>query len=109
MAGRGFADFFNRLKAVYGNWIDLGPDLFRIIEMDTGGRDHVRLHGVDIHTAPVEHSPQSVAFRLTGPGGRRLVYSGDTDTSATLVELASGADLLICESAFPEALKTGGT
>ena len=108
VAGRGFADFFSRLKAVYGSWIDLGPEGFRIIEMATDGRDHLRLHGVDLHTAPVEHTPQSIAFSITGPAGRRVVYSGDTDTSATLAELASGADLLICESAFPAALKTRG-
>jgi ribonuclease BN (tRNA processing enzyme) len=108
VAGRGFADFFSRLKSVYGSWIDLGPEGFRIIEMATDGRDHLRLHGVDLHTAPVEHTPQSIAFSITGPAGRRVVYSGDTDTSTTLAELASGADLLICESAFPAALKTRG-
>ena len=108
VAGRGFADFFGRLKNVYGNWIDIGNDLFRIIEMDTQGRDRVRFQGVCIDTAPVDHSPQSIAFRLTGPGGRSLVYSGDTDFSEHLVDLAHQADLLICESAFPENLKVRG-
>jgi ribonuclease BN (tRNA processing enzyme) len=56
----------------------------------------------------VEHSPQSIAFRITGPGGRRLVYSGDTDYSESLVDLARGADLLICESSFPEEHKVRG-
>jgi ribonuclease BN (tRNA processing enzyme) len=108
VAGRGFDDFFARLRQVYGHWIDLGGEGFRTIEMDTAGRDQVRLHGVRIETAPVEHSPQSVAFRLTGPGGRSLVYSGDTDYSEQLVGLAREADLLICESAFPEGLKAPG-
>lgn len=108
VAGRGFADFFKRLQGVYGKWIDLGPDLFRIIEMDIGGRDHVRLDGVDIHTAPMAHSPQSVAFRLTSPGGKILVYSGDTDYDERLIDLAAEADLLICESAFPESRKEKG-
>jgi ribonuclease BN (tRNA processing enzyme) len=108
VAGRGFEDFFHRLKGVYGHWIDLGSDMLRIIEMSTAGGDHVRLAGVDLHTAPVEHSPQSVAFRMTGPSGRKLVYSGDTDYSESLIELARGADLLICESAFPESQKVRG-
>ena len=108
VAGRGFKDFFNRLKGVYGDWIDLGPDLFRIIEMDTAGRDHVRLAGIDIDTAPMAHSPQSVAFRLTSPGGKSLVYSGDTDYDEHLIEIATAADLLICESAFPENRKVKG-
>jgi ribonuclease BN (tRNA processing enzyme) len=108
VAGHGFADFFNRLKQAYGHWIDIGGDLLRIVEMDAGGRDHLRLAGVDIDTAPMEHSPQSVAFRLTGPGGKRLVYSGDTDYTEQLIDLARQADLLICESAFPEHLKVQG-
>ncbi len=108
LAGRGFEDFYRRLRGVYGDWIDLGHDLFRIIEMDTGGRDHVRLDGVDLHTEPMAHTPQSVAFRLTSPGGKRLVYSGDTDYNEQLIGLATGVDLLICESAFPENRKTRG-
>jgi ribonuclease BN (tRNA processing enzyme) len=108
IAGRGFADFFQRLRQVYGHWIDIGEDLFKIVEMDTGGRDHLRADGVDIDTAPMEHSPQSVAFRLTGPGGKRLVYSGDTDDSEPLVDLARQADLLICEASFPESRKVPG-
>jgi ribonuclease BN (tRNA processing enzyme) len=108
VAGQGFADFLQRLRNVYGHWIDIGSDMLRIIEMSTAGGDHARLAGVDLHTAPVDHSPQSIAFRITGPGGRRLVYSGDTDYSDSLVELARGADLLICESAFPEAQKVRG-
>jgi ribonuclease BN (tRNA processing enzyme) len=108
LAGRGFADFYKRLKAVYGDWIELGPDLFRIIEMGTDGRDHVHMDGVDIHTAPMTHSPQSVAFRLTGPKGKSFVYSGDTDFDERLIELASEADLLICEAAFPANRKVKG-
>ena len=108
VAGRGFADFFGRLKHVYGSWIDIGDSLLRIVEMEVRGRDQVRLAGVTIDTAPMDHSPQSVAFRLTGPGGRSLVYSGDTDYSEQLVDLAQQADLLICESAFPEGLKVRG-
>jgi len=108
VAGRGFADFFGRLKQVYGNWIDIGDNLLRIVEMEVRGRDRVRLAGVTIDTAPMDHSPQSVAFRLTGPDGRSLVYSGDTDYSEQLVDLAQQADLLICESAFPESRKVPG-
>jgi ribonuclease BN (tRNA processing enzyme) len=108
VAGQGFADFFRRLKGAYGHWIDLDEGMLRIVEMSTAGGDHVRLGGIDLHTAPVEHSPQSIAFRITSPGGRRLVYSGDTDDCESLVDLARGADLLICESAFPEGLKARG-
>ena len=53
------------------------------------------------------HNPESVAYRITGPGGL-LVYSGDTDRCDSLVELARAADVLICESAFPDEMKVAG-
>jgi ribonuclease BN (tRNA processing enzyme) len=108
VAGRGFLDFFDRLKQVYGNWIDIGGHLLKIVEMDVLGPDRVRLGGIAIDSAPMEHSPQSIAFRLTGPAGKSLVYSGDTDYSEELFGLAHQADLLICESAFPEGRKVRG-
>lgn len=49
--------------------------------------------------APVNHPVPAFAVRLTA-GGRTLVYSGDTGESDTLVELAAGADVLLCEATF---------
>ena len=37
-----------------------------------------------------------------------LVYSGDTDVTENLVELAENADMLICESAMPDGMKVPG-
>lgn len=107
-AGRGFGDFFNRLKAAYGGWIEIGEGMLRIIEMSTDGLDRREMGGLRLETAPMNHSPQSIAFRVTGPAGRSMVYSGDTDFSEPLIEFAAGADLLICESAFPEAHRVAG-
>ena len=36
------------------------------------------------------------------------MYSGDTDYSESLIELAKDADLLICESAVPDSLQIKG-
>jgi ribonuclease BN (tRNA processing enzyme) len=108
LAGPGFRRFFEGLRAVYGPWIDLEPGMLRVEEVDGGGRDQRAFGGVTIDTAPVRHNPESVAFRITDPGGRSVVYSGDTDVSDSLVDLASGADLFICESAFPEGRRVSG-
>ena len=108
VAGRGFADFFERLRRAYGSWIDIGSGLLRILEVDTRGPDRLELGAVRLETAPVAHTPESVAFRLTSAGGRSLVYSGDTGPSESLVALARDADLLVCESAFPEAHQASG-
>jgi len=56
----------------------------------------------------VNHKPESRAFRFTDQTGFSLVYSGDTDDCPELVDLARGADLLICESAFPDDQKMPG-
>ncbi len=57
-----------------------------------------------VTTAPVAHRTdqdpdwmEAFAIRVEA-GGRSLVYSGDTGVSDSLVELARGADVLLCEA-----------
>lgn len=49
--------------------------------------------------ALVNHPVPTYAVRLEH-AGRSLVYSGDTGESEALVELARGADVLLCEASF---------
>jgi ribonuclease BN (tRNA processing enzyme) len=49
----------------------------------------------------VAHPVETYAVRIEHEG-RSLVYSGDTGPSTALAELASGADLLLCEASFLE-------
>jgi ribonuclease BN (tRNA processing enzyme) len=53
-----------------------------------------------ILSAPTNHTAGSLAFRVEADG-RSLVYSGDTDLSDSLVDLARGVDLLVLEAANP--------
>jgi len=108
VAGVGFEDFFAGLKTVYGQWIELDPGLVEIIQMNNGSADLLRLKGFTVQSAPVEHNPESIAYRVTGPGGHSVVYSGDTDTSENLIALSKDADLLICESALPDDYRMKG-
>ena len=107
-AGRGFTDFFNKFKAVYGQWIELAPEQFKLLEIDDPGETFTRCEDFTVTSVPVAHNPESRAYRLTAADGKSIVYSGDTGYSDNLVALAKGADLLICESAFPAALKVSG-
>jgi ribonuclease BN (tRNA processing enzyme) len=107
-AGRGFLTFFENLKRVYGRWIELEAGLFDIVEFDNIQGDERRYNDFKVETLPVEHNPESIAYRITGSGGRSVVYSGDTDFSDNLVTLSKKADLLICESALPDELKVNG-
>jgi ribonuclease BN (tRNA processing enzyme) len=108
VAGRGFKDFLARLNHVYGSWIEIGEEMLDVVEIDTQGEGRHRFAGFEVATAPMQHNPESLGFRLSGKGGRSIVYSGDTDTCEALVHLARGADILVCESAFPEDQKVRG-
>jgi ribonuclease BN (tRNA processing enzyme) len=107
-AGRGFLDFYGRLKSVYGHWIELEPGLLRIVELDHQAPDSYQFEDFQVESAPVQHSEESIAYRINSPNGYSVVYSGDTDYSENLITLAGNANLLICESALPDDMRVKG-
>lgn len=107
-AGRGLNAFHRGLQSAWGSWIVPEEGRVEMTELDTGGRDRLRCGPVEITTEPVAHNPESLAFRVRGPGGRCVVYSGDTDVCEGLTRLAQGAEVLICESALPDDGKVRG-
>lgn len=108
IAGKGFADFYGGLKQVYGEWIELAPGIVNVVELDTAAVDGRSYRGFDLRSMPVNHRPESLGYRFTLKNGTSLVYSGDTGFSENLIELAKQADLLICESALPDAFRVEG-
>jgi ribonuclease BN (tRNA processing enzyme) len=62
----------------------------------------VRVGPFTVEVARVAHPITAYALRVEADGGV-LVYSGDTGPCQELVDLASGADLLLAESAFVES------
>jgi len=108
IAGAGFNDFYRNLKAVYGSWIEFPEDRLTIVEMNTTAEDRYVTPTFTVVSCPVAHRPESVAFRIVDARGRSMVYSGDTDYCDSLVGLARGADLFVCESAFPDDQKVAG-
>jgi len=108
IAGKGFSDFFSGLETLYGEWIQLDPDLMEIIELEISGKDTRQFSDFSIESMPVEHTDMSLAFRVTSAEGKSVVYSGDTDVSDNLIELSRGADILVCESALPDGQKAPG-
>ena len=107
-AGLGLTDFLSKLKAVYGDWIELAGGMLILNELDNQARDSRSFNNFTVESAPVEHNPESIAYRVTSADGSSVVYSGDTDYSESLIELAEKADLLICESAMPDSLQVKG-
>lgn len=108
IAGKGFKTFYQNLKSVYGAWITLGADRMDIVEMDNCSFDVLDLGNFKVESAPVQHNPESIAYRITSSGGHSVVYSGDTDFSENLIRLAKDTDIFICESALPDGLKVKG-
>jgi ribonuclease BN (tRNA processing enzyme) len=99
VAGAGFAAFFERLQAAYGSWITPGRGAVQVRELSLDGPDGVTTpEGLVVRSLPAVHSAGAVHLRFEA-GGRSVVFSGDTAWSDALVELATGADLLVCECA----------
>jgi ribonuclease BN (tRNA processing enzyme) len=108
IGARGLRRFFQALTDAWGRWIQLPEDLFTLIELTTDGPDHCAGESFSLASCPVAHNPESLAYRITGADGLSVVCSGDTDECEDLVDLARGADLLVCESATPDGLKVPG-
>ena len=106
--GQGFLAFFNRLKGVYGRWMDPGQDLVRCEELSVSARDYFRHGALEVSTTPVNHRPESVACRLTLSSGQSVAFSGDTGPCSALVDLVRGVDLFVCECSTPDGEAVSG-
>ena len=106
-AGEGFLRFHEGLKAAFGKWVEPPEGLLEVQELSVAHESAFLRPPLEIRTAPVAHNPESLAYRFTY-AGKSLVYSGDTDYSPSLIELARGADLLVLECSFPEGHKVSG-
>jgi ribonuclease BN (tRNA processing enzyme) len=106
--GWGFLDFYEGLKTAYGRWIELAPEQLSIIEFDNQRTDSRQFEDFTVETAPVAHNPESIAYRITGTDRCSAVYTGDTDYSETIIDLAKNTDLFICECALPDRFRVKG-
>jgi ribonuclease BN (tRNA processing enzyme) len=108
IGGPGLKSFYQGLQAAYGQWIQLPQNQLAIIEMGISVQGTLKFDDIHLTARPVNHRPESLAYRIQVKGGISMVYSGDTDECDALAELADGTDLLICESAMPDQQKVPG-
>ncbi len=108
IGSQGLRNFFEGLRSVYKEWIELETGMMSLIEMDNKRRDQFVSDAFSVDTLPMEHIESSIGYRITGADGTTVAYSGDTDFCDNAIALASDADLLICEAAFPDAMKVEG-
>lgn len=105
---KGLKDFFRRLHGVYGSWIELDPALLTFEEIEHNGGAEMRLPFGKLSTLPMDHTKESIGYRLETKDGLVLSYSGDTEYCSNIVTLAREANLFFCECSFPDNLKTTG-
>jgi ribonuclease BN (tRNA processing enzyme) len=104
----GLKQFIKGLQKVYHDWLTLPSEIMEIEELDVG-RPIKRDYGsFEITARASMHTPNSLAYRLKSQEGKSVVYSGDTDFSEEIVDLAKGADLLILECSFPDGQEVAG-
>jgi ribonuclease BN (tRNA processing enzyme) len=72
-----------------------------------GPGDTLDVGGVTVKFVAAVHSIPALSMSFEH-GGKRLVYSGDTEPNPALRELAEGADMLLCEATLTEDRKAPG-
>ena len=103
--GPGFNGFFEKLKNVYGTWIE--PRAYHLTTKEMTGTPLI-FRDLRISSKPMAHLSESLGYRIEFKDGKSMAVSGDTDYCKNLVDLASAVDLLVLESSFPDGKKVEG-
>lgn len=102
---RGFTSFYERWTAAVERWIGGGSYAVHVHEMWEGKVDR---GGVGIAAVPLRHSVAAVGYRITARDGAVLAYTGDTDETPAVSELARDCDVLIADCSTPDEAKVEG-
>lgn len=102
-----FEEFFGSITNVWGEWM-LGDYPTEIAALPHTCDAPIELPGITLSWAPARHRPESIAYRLQEGNGAAFVYTGDTEYTPSVVELARGADTLLIECSFPDAAPVPG-
>ena len=97
-----FERFFGSVTDAWGEWM-LGEYPMEISELPPTSLSPLELPALSVSWAPAEHRPESIAYRLETENEATLVYTGDTEYSDSVVELAQGTHTLLIECSFPDA------
>jgi ribonuclease BN (tRNA processing enzyme) len=105
---QGLKDFLEGLKKAYGNWLNLPSETMGVDELDSAKPDARTYPSFTLFSQPLNHTPNSVAYRIELPTGKSMVYSGDTGFCPEIIDLSQETDLLILESSLPEGEEAEG-
>ena len=105
---RGLGDFFLNLQMFYKDWVSIPPEIMEIEELNSEKPDHKAYGDFTLSYQHVSHNPESLAYRIEGPQGESVVYSGDTGPCDEMIDLSRKVDMLILECSFPEGMEREG-
>ncbi|MFH1488369.1 MAG: MBL fold metallo-hydrolase [Pseudomonadota bacterium] len=105
---RGLGDFLLNLQKIYQNWVSIPPEIMEIEELNVEKPGDKTYGDFKLSYRHVSHNPESLAYRIEGPLGESLVYSGDTGPCDEIIDLSRKVDMLILECSFPEGREMEG-
>jgi len=105
IGGPGFKSYFEKLKNLYGHWIE--PQSYPLV-IKEASQEAFPYRDLRISSKPMAHISESVGYRIEFKDGRSMAVSGDTDYCQNIIDLASEVDLLVLECSFPDGKKVEG-
>jgi ribonuclease BN (tRNA processing enzyme) len=105
IGGPGFKSYFEKLKTLYGHWIE--SQSYRLVIKEIH-EETLLYRNLKIISKPMAHISESVGYRIEFKDGKSMAVSGDTDYCQNIVDLGVEVDLLILECSFPEGKKVEG-
>jgi ribonuclease BN (tRNA processing enzyme) len=105
VGGPGFRSYFEKLKDLYGHWIEAQSYKLNLKEIS---QEALAYRNLKILSKPMAHISESVGYRIEFKDGTSMTVSGDTDYCQNIIDLADAVDLLILECSFPDGKKVEG-
>jgi ribonuclease BN (tRNA processing enzyme) len=105
IGGLGFKSYFEKLKKLYGEWID--PQSYQLTVKEIS-QEGLLYRDLKILSKPMAHISESVAYRIEFKDEKSMTVSGDTDYCQNIIDLALKTDLLVLECSFPDGKKVEG-
>ena len=101
----GLKDYYKKIRDLYKETICTDAYELNLEEIENKKNS---LNGFEVSTATLEHHGGGMGYRIVTPGGKIVVYSGDTDYCEELIRFSKDADLLMLDCAFPDEMKMKG-
>ncbi len=92
---RGFGAFLDHLRDGVAPWTDGGESGIEVAELGDG--ESVDAGPLRVTAFELAHKVRDLGYRFECPGGGVAAFTGDTGWTEAAVDLARGADLLVCE------------